>query len=295
MFSNQKTVFGRRIAALVLMLLMLVSSAAIAEEPESEWTNILLLGGDARSLSDYGRTDTMIILSVNREESALKMTSIMRDTWVELPNGIKGKINAANVYGGPEGAVKTVNECFGTDIDQYVLINMAGLVEMIDLLGGVEIEITESERKYANDYAASYQQEVQKYDGDSVLEKSGLVHMNGLMAMSYARNRYTDSDYGRVMRQQNVLLAMAKTAQEKEVSELMEMVDDFTAFIDTNMTNEELKEIAMVGLVIETEDVEQFRVPADGTFSSGTFDGTWMIRPDLAENAELLKAFIYGK
>lgn len=294
-----KMKFVKRLLAVLLLAVMLVPAAAFAEAAETvnekEWWNILLLGGDSRSIENFERTDTMIILSVNREAGELKMTSIMRDTWVELTSGKKGKINAANVYGGPELAVEVVNKCFGTDIEDYVLINMNGLVELLDMLGGVDLEISESERKYANDYAKHYIAKVADYEGQTVLEQSGQVHLNGLLAVAFLRNRYSDSDYGRVMRQQEVLLAAAEQAQNMEVDALMQIADDIYDRIATNMTNEELKEIAMAGMVVEPVDVGQFRVPADGAFEDGTFGGTWMIRPDLAKNQKLLHDFIYGE
>jgi len=121
-----------------------------------------------------------------------------------------------------------------------------------------------------------------------------VVHLNGLLAVSYLRNRYTDNDFGRVMRQQKVLLAAAEQAQGMDVNALMELSDDFISRVATNMTNEQLKEIAMAGLVTEIETVEQYRIPADGTYEDGEFDGTWMIRADFEKNASLLHDFIYG-
>lgn len=271
-----------------------VGSEMDGKESESEWWNILLLGGDSRSLTQYGRTDTMIILSINREESLMKMTSIMRDTWVQLSSGHSEKINAANVFGGPELAVKVVNENFGTDIEHYVLINMNGLVELIDMVGGVTMEVTPSERNYTNKYAQEYLREVAGYNGKTSLGESGLVHLNGLLAVAYLRNRYSDSDFGRVMRQQKVMLAVAEQAQQMEVDELMGLSEDIFERVETNMTADQLKELAMAGLVTEIEDVAQFRVPADGTYESGMYSGTWMIRPNFEKNQALLQDFIYG-
>lgn len=286
----------KRVISMLLVLMLLFSAAAIAEGTEDEWWNILLMGGDSRSLTGYERTDSMIILSLNRDSGEMKMTSIMRDTWVKYPGrNQSNRINAANVFGGPDLAMATVNSCFGTDIEDYVLINMTGLIKVIDLVGGVDLEITESERKYANQYAGSYLGATADYDGETSLSSSGLVHMNGLLAMSYARNRYTDSDYGRVMRQQKVLLALAEKAQDTEVDELMNMAGEISDYMQTNMTNDELREVATAALVAETQDVGQFRIPVDGTFDSGILNGMWTIRPNFEKNTELLHEFIYGE
>jgi len=284
----------RFLAMLMVMLLAMGGASAFATE-DDQWQNILLLGGDSRNTESYSRTDTMIILSINREESLFKMTSVMRDTWVELTPGDFHKINAANVFGGPELVIKTVNDCFGTDIEDYVMVNMYDLVHIIDLVDGVEIEITESEREYTNQYTDDYLKNVAAYFGDTYLEESGLVWMNGLQAMAYCRNRYSDNDYHRVMRQQKVLLAMAEKLQYMEVNDLMEVLDKIMVYVETDMESEEMKDLAFTGLSADIETVEQYRIPADGTFESGMYGSVWCIKPDFKANARLLKEFIYGE
>ena len=263
-----------------------------------EWWNVLLLGSDSRTMSRYERTDSMIILSVNRGEALLKMTSIMRDTLVTYPGTNRtNRINAANVFGGPDLAMATVNSCFGMDVEEYVMINMADLVSVVDAMGGIDLEITEVEWNYINSHTESYMQEIglEEYDGDMQLEAPGMAHLNGLLAMTLARQRYTDSDYFRVMRQQRILLAIAQKAQDMEVEELLDIADGFFEILETNMTNAELKALATVAMVVETEDVEQFRIPVDGTFESGILNEMWTIRPNFARNTQLLHDFIYGK
>ena len=290
----------RKILVLVLALILALSmGAAFAEEQESGWKNILLLGGDARNMEKYDRTDMMMILSINRDEAQVKMTSVMRDTWVPIPGmGRSDKINAANVYGGPELAVETVNQSFGTDIEDYVIINMEDWLQIVDLLGGVDIEITEKERNQINDYISSYMSEVagaSSYEGEKWLGETGLVHLNGLMAMSYCRIRLIDSDYVRVMRQQKVMLAMAEKAQNMEIDELTQVAGEIYDIVKTTLSEDEIKSLATAFMVMEVSEVGQNRVPVDGTFQSGTFSGTWMIKPDLEKNKALLHEYIYGE
>ena len=130
----------RKILALMLALTVVLCMMPASALAEDGWWNILLLGGDARSEKRFERTDGMIILSINLEKNQVKMTSLMRDTYLQFPGyKNKHKLNAANVYGGPELTMSVINESFGTDIDQYVLINMVGLTKAIDMLGGVEM------------------------------------------------------------------------------------------------------------------------------------------------------------
>ena len=274
-----------------------IQEEAVQEEAEEEkeWQNILFLGGDARSKDGYRLTDSIIIVSVNREECLLKMTSIMRDTWVEYPEyHISNKLNAANVYGGAELTMETINRYFGTDIESYVMVNMYDLAKIIDMVGGIYLWVSESERQQINSAAADYLQTFGTYSGNKSLAQAGYVHLNGLLAVSHARNRTTDSDYGRVMRQQEVLLALAERLQDQEVSELMALAEDIIARVETNLGSEAMKELAIIALAMEIEDVEQLRIPADGTYKSGMMDGTWKIVPDFEANTALLHDFIYG-
>ena len=286
----------RKIVAVILMAVLLMPAMAFAETSADEWWNVLLLGSDDHIVNQYtGRTDTIIILSMNRESGEMKMTSVMRDTWVNYGSGKANKINAMNVFGGPELAMQVINENLGLDIQHYCVINMASLVDIIDMIGGVDIEITDSERKYANHYIEDYLRDIEDYPDAAFVEEIGLVHLNGLQAVAFLRNRYTDSDFGRVMRNQKVMIAAANQVQNMEVDALMEKADEFFAHIVTNMTAEELKELAMLGLTVETSQIGQFRVPVDGTYESGTFDGTWMIRADMDANKPLIREFIYGE
>ena len=119
-----------------------------------EWLNILLMGSDERTLSESSRTDTMIICSINQSTKEVKLTSIMRDTAVKYDdlgehNGTY-RINAANYFGGPEFAMKTVNECFGMNIQYYAMVNFFGFQRIAEALGGIDVDISEAEMNEIN-------------------------------------------------------------------------------------------------------------------------------------------------
>ncbi len=287
------------VLACIFALSMLPAFAETAEETEeSKWVNILLLGGDARKDSNFDRTDTMILLSVNHEDRQMKMTSIMRDIYVKYPTkNYSAKLNAAQVYGGPELTVATISGVLDVEIDSYVLINMTDLVEIIDAVGGVTVNISGSERYYINYYAADYLTNIRRnYDGETTLEVSeGDVHLNGLLAVSYARNRYSDSEFARVMRQQEILVGLAHQLQEMELDEAMAMDLQTTLMqhIVTDMTDEEIKELAMTCLVVDIESISHYRIPVSGTFHVDEELESSIIM-DVEENAAYLHDFIYG-
>lgn len=283
----------KKIAAAALCLALCLCPIAIAEE-NSDWWNILLLGTDNRDeIEGYSRTDSMIILSVNPSTSEAKLTSLMRDTWVKIDGHGSAKLNAACVYGGPELTMKTIGQNFGVSIDDYVLINITGLADVIDILGGVEITVTEAERKAINKGLF----DLSSRSGMEKLEASGEnVLLNGNQAVAFARIRMIDDDYRRTERQRTVLLEIAnKLKQDTSALTLASMASSLLPYVETNLELAELITLGTVGLKMDLASVDQLRLPADGTFESGTYSGVWCIKPNFEKNQALLQQFIYGE
>lgn len=283
----------KKMLALILVVGIAMCGCALAEDGGDEWWNILLLGTDNRDEQEgYSRTDSMIILSVNMETYEAKLTSLMRDTWVKIPGHGSSKLNAASVYGGPELTIETINQNFGSDIEDYVLINITGLADVIDVLGGIEIDVTEAERKAINKGLF----DLSSRSGMEKLEKSGEnVLLNGNQAVAYSRIRMIDSDYRRTERQRDVLVILAKKLQDElNVLTIANMLTTLLSYVETSLGFNDLISLASIGLQMDFTAVEELRLPADGTFDSGTFDGVWCIKPNFEKNQRLLKDFIYG-
>ena len=267
--------------------------ASASGETDDGWWNVLLLGCDSYTMNSYQRTDSMIIVSINAIENKVKLTSLMRDTWVPMP-GSKSthhKLTELCVYGGPELTIRAINECFGMNISDYALISMKGIAEIIDLVGGVELDVTEAERKALN--AGLFN--LSSLSGMEKLEQSGEgVHLNGNQATAYARIRKIDSDYVRTERQRTVLIAIAeKIKNGASASTLLTVATTLLNYVDTNLSLSEIMAIASAGLQLDMDSVEQFRVPADGTFESGMYGSVWCIKPNFEKNKKLLHSFIY--
>ena len=282
----------------VVMVLCMLSACALADaeykSTKDDWWNILLLGTDNRyDEGTYGRTDSMIILSLNTETKEAKLTSLMRDTWVSIPGRSKAKLNAACVYGGPELTMQTINENFGMNITDYAMINITGLADVIDTLGGITLDVTEEERKALNKGLF----DLSSQSGMEKLEQSGEgVLLNGNQAVAYARIRNIDNDYVRTQRQRNVLTAIAAKLKDTNVPlTLVGVIKDLLPYCETNIGLTDLLSLALTGLSLDLNSVSQLRLPADGTYEAGTFDGVWCIKPDFEKNAALLDKFIYGE
>ena len=311
--EDKRRMKTKKLLALILALLISLTGAfALAEgevseeewakivEEESgdkkdgEWWNILLLGCDSYTKNTYSRSDSMIILSLNMENGSAKLTSLMRDTWIKVP-GYKSKhrkLTELCAVGGPELTIRAINENFGMDIEHYALIGMEGIAEIIDIVGGLNLDITEAERKALNKGLF----DLSSLSGMEELQQSGEnVHLNGNQATAYARIRKIDSDYVRVERQRIVLLKMAaKIKDGANARTLLSIVNVLSDYVETNLSFMDIMSIGMAGLKMDLENVKELRLPADGTYESGNFDGVWCIKPNFSKNAKILKEFIYG-
>lgn len=260
---------------------------------EDDWTNVLLLGCDSYTTKEQQRTDSMIILSVNMKTSEVKMTSLMRDTWIKSSSS-KGyrKLTELCAVGGPQLTIQAINENFGTNIDKYALISMAGIAEVIDLVGGLDLDVTEAERKALNKGLF----DLSGLSGMEKLQQSGeKVHLNGNQATAYARIRKIDSDYVRTERQRTVLIALAeKIRGGASAGTLLTIVDVLLEYVETNLSLVEIMSLASVGLTADLSSAKQLRLPADGTFESGMFGNVWCIKPNFDKNKKILREFIYG-
>ena len=269
-----------------------INDFAVTEGLPDNWVNILLLGSDVKYTDQYGRTDSMIVLSVNLATKQAKLTSFMRDIWVSMDGRSKtGKLNSACIYGGPALTMRTINECFGLNLQYYALVNLSSMAEIIDLLGGLDLTVTEAEMNALNKGLF----DLSPLSGMEKLEEYGeSVHLNGNQATAYARIRKIDSDYKRTERQRYVLTQIAKRLQQENAGTIVSVIMKLLSCVETNMNMTQLMTIAAVGLQMNMDDIPQFRVPADNTYQTGTYEGIWAIKVDFNANKQKLHAFIYG-
>lgn len=271
-----------------------VEDYAVTPGLSEDWMNILLLGSDARGSTKFLRTDTMVILSVNTKTNAVKLTSVMRDIWVQLPEYGGQKLNAACVYGGPELTMRVINEYFGMNIEKYALVNMQCLVAIVDTLGGIRLDVSAAESRAISKLSA---EDAASPNGESKYATSvpagEQVLLNGKQVLAYSRIRKSDSDYQRTERQRAVLVTIARRLQQESVFSLAGIVTTLLQYVTTNLGFDEIMSIAGACMKIDLDELTQFRIPADDTYEDGMFGDTWCIKPDFEENARLLHAFIY--
>ena len=201
------------------------------------YTNIALFGLDNRGSGDYdtGNSDAILIASINNENKEVRLVSVYRDTYLSIGDGKYYKCNSAYERGGAKQAVQMLNSNLDLDIKDYVSVDWGALVETIDDLGGIDIEVTDEEVDKINEYTV----EIVMMTGKETtpLTESGLVHLDGTQATSYARIRkLAGDDYMRTARQRIVLQAMLEKAQKADIGTLNKVCNDVVDDISTTLT-----------------------------------------------------------
>ena len=253
--------------------------------------NLLLIGVDRRDRSWYGNSDSMILISVNRDTKTIHMTSFMRDLYADIPGiGVK-KLNAACAYGGGPLLVQTIEENYRISIDNYASVDFSSMMDIIDRIGGVELSITDAEAESANGSI----QEMCGLRGENpeshYFHGGGTYLMDGCQAVAYARIRHVgNADYQRTERQRIVLGKIMEKAKTLSVSELNAVADAVLPLVTHNLSQTDVLSLISELPSLLSYDRVTSRVPYDGLYGS---QGTMLV-PDFAATIQRLQTEIYG-
>lgn len=250
--------------------------------------NVLLLGTDERTkdFSDNARSDSMMLLSINLKDHTAKLVSLERGMGVPILEGpYKGQydwLTHCFRYGGADLVMKEVRECFRVDVERFVRVNFTSVESIVDLLGGIDVNLSAAEAEYLNarpgrNYSA------------------GVCHLDGKAALDYARTREIDSDWQRVKRQQTVIQACADKLKGSSVSTLNELLNQILPMVQTNFTQGEITKLMLEAPEFLGVEFERMTLPAEGTYGGMIgMGGRSMFAPDFVENAKILREFLYS-
>ncbi len=266
-----------------------IDSSELYSHPNQ--TNILLIGIDARNADDDSRSDTMMLVTIDNTNGQIKLTSFLRDSYVEIAGkNWNEKLNAAYFRGGVQMLVDTLELNFKVNIPYYMLVNFEIFTTIVDELGGINVDVTERESEYVKT-SKKPNIPVEIPAGEDVL-------LNGEQALWYARIRKLDSDFMRTKRQRKVITAMVEKALTTEIGELITLAETVAPLVKTNLTSDEILDLGMGALKDKAfaYDIVQHQVPADGTWSSRNISnvGSSLVM-DIDENVELLHSFLSEK
>ena len=235
---------------------------------DNDVLNIMLFGADKKADGEaYGRSDSMILLSINSKTNDLVMTSFLRDLWVEIPGYFPHRLNTSFALGGAELAIDTIEYNFGVDIDRYAIVDFDSFTNIIDTLGGIDLELTDEEIDYINWQCWKNKQVQTRHE---ITAKAGVVHLNGRQALWYSRDRDSaGSDWDRTNRQRIVLNTIMKDMKKSNLAQIMSIIYQVGPMIETDLDKGEIVYLAQNALNYLNYDVTALSVP---DLSGGNFD-----------------------
>ena len=263
---------------------------------EKHVKNILLIGTDGRSESERGRSDTMILLSINSKTDKIFLTSFMRDSYVDIDGHGWNKLNAAYSFGGAELLIDTIQRNFNIEITDYISVNFNAFASVVDAVDGIEIEISDKEAEAINKILHD---EVNKLMGDDIdsdyLKGGGKVKLNGKQALSYSRIRNVGNvDFQRTQRQRDVLSKITEKIKSFNPAKLTKVIKSAAPEMTTNMTTLELYLLSLRAPFILGYDLEQLRVPADDAYLNEKINGAAVLKIDFEKNIDIIESEIFA-
>lgn len=261
-----------------------------------EFTNIALFGLDSREgeLDGGVRSDAIMIASINNKTKEVKVVSVYRDTLTQQADGTYDKANAAYSYGGPEEAISLLNRNFDLDIKKYMSVNFNALADVIDLLGGIELELTDEEVFWTNGYCTETSRVVGRETTE--LTKPGKQTLDGIQAVAYARIRKTEgSDFKRTERQRLVLEQVANKAKTANISTLNKIIDQIFPQVSTNLSANDL--LGMAASAVQYQIGEMSGYPFDVATPDSVIglEGSFVVAIGAADNVKQLHEFLFGE
>ncbi len=259
-------------------------SESADKENQDNVINILLIGQDRREGQGRQRSDSMMIASVNKRDKTVIITSLLRDSYVQIPGYKDNRINAAYAFGGMPLLNEVIKLNFGIEIDANVEVDFYGFMTIVDTLGGVDIVLKDYEAEYFNRITGTDKYVV------------GSNHLTGEEALMYARTRKVGrNDFERTERQRAVVTAAFNKLKNENPTKIFELINQLLPCIATDMSNTDIISYATLVLGMDLTEIQTYRIPADGTYSSQTIRGMKVLVPDLEACRSDLKKIIYGE
>ena len=263
-----------------------VNAADLTQYPDQ--INVLLVGVDAREGEDASRSDTMMLVTLDNKNKQIKLTSFLRDSFVEIAGkNYWSKLNSAYFQGGIQTLSDTLELNFKVDIQYYALVDFEIFTTIVDSIGGINIDVTEKESYYTY-HSGSVGVPVRIEAGEDVL-------LNGEQALWYSRIRYLDSDFHRTQRQRKVITAIVEKASTMGLSELYSLAEEIIPLVKTNMSSSQIMSLGLAAIKDRAYSypIVQHQIPADGTWSDKTIEGVGAcLVMDMEQNQQLLHSFL---
>lgn len=262
-------------------------------------TNILLVGTDGEYVEKWNRSDSMMVVTIDSKNKDIRISSIARDTYVDIPGYSTEKLTHAYAYEGIDLLREVFKVNFNLDIDKYIAVNFVSFMDIMDELGGVEVNVEEKDIKEINKYIdACYGYYKNKDEKDKeYITKSGVQRLNGYQALAFSRIRYTDSAFARDNRHREVAESVYKEFAQKGVETYKKCAEIILNNTKTNISPMEMMNLAYTVLKINDKDIDQFQFPLEEYRNGHIINKQkgWVLEWDKEPNLEAWHKFIFGE
>ena len=285
---------------MIRILICLVLAAALALPAAAEDTkekavfDLLLIGTDATTEEETGRSDAMVLVRLDAEAGEVRMISFLRDLYVRIPGHGRNRLNAAYAFGGAELLLSTLEENFGVRADGWAEVDFSRLTKVIDRIGGVEADVSEAERRQLNGILMHYNRAIGEEETDGLLTEAGLLSLTGKQALCYSRIRKIDGDLQRTSRQREVLEAAFRKVTALDAWSLAVLALESLEAVKTNLSAWEI--IRLIPLALRARDAAftSMTVPMAGAWQDKTVNGMQVLAVDEAAVRVQVSAFLAG-
>ena len=272
------------------------STTDVETKSDDDIYNLLLIGVDRRDKTLNGNSDSMILVSINKAKNKVSMVSLMRDTYVDIEGVGYAKLNAAYAYGAGPLLCQTITDTFRIKVDRYVAVDFFDLIDIINIIGGVDLEISAKEAEVANGYIMDMCN-IMDIDGSEhmIPSEGGMVHCDGVQAVAFARNRYVgNSDFERTERQRYVMTQLMAEAKQMSLAQMTEKMQEILQHVTMNIPETEIWSMITEVPEMLGYEFEQSRVPYDNMYDVIYVKGQDMLVPYWDETLTKLQEQIYG-
>lgn len=267
----------------------------IVEYPE-EQINLLIVGVDSRDMQNINtNADAILVLSINQKKGEIKLSSYQRDLYIYVPWKERfQKLNSV-MFGGPEALMNLLNYNYKLNIQKYAVVNFQALSDLVDLVGGVEVEIPDNQVLIDHlNFFVGDSNRLLGGEASPAIEKPGLQTLTGRQALAFARIRYIDTDFLRMKRQQQIIKGLFQKVKQQGPLELVHLVKTAVGYLRTNLTSLEIAGLATSVLPKLNQNLETLSVPIEGYYKGVMLKGTYYTVQALNAQLPLLHEFIYG-
>lgn len=258
--------------------------------------NILLIGEDRRPEEGRTRSDSIIIMTVDKENKVIKLTSLMRDLYVQIPGYSGSKISTSYVRGGIQLLEETIKQNFDIHIDGSIRVDFSDFRSVIDSIGGIELNIREDEIDVLNTYIKECNKIFGENENSNLVKKSGVQKLNGLQVLAHSRSRYIETgDFGRTERQREILIAVSEQIKKLEIWHTLKTAYSVLPLLTTDMGNIDLLKLGISICETGVNNIETHNIPVEASFEFDNIEGMDVMVPDLDICKQALKRIIYGE